>query len=100
MKKPHRQNLIKKERLYYLCDTRTVVGNCLMFWRKGAKGYSCDLNQAEVYTEKEAMSLHKGRETDVPMPKDLLDLLVKRHIDHQDIDRIIADQLETRKEFK
>jgi hypothetical protein len=90
--KNHRETLIKSERLYYLCDTRSVVGNCLSFWRKEGKGYSCDLNQAEVYTEAKAMRYHKDRETDVPMPKDLLDSLAHRHIDHQDIDRIVSDQ--------
>jgi hypothetical protein len=27
------------------------VGNCLLWWRKGGSGYTCDLSQAEKFDE-------------------------------------------------
>ena len=74
------------ERLYYLCDSRTIVGNCLQFWAKNGKGYTYDLDRAHVYTEEEALKMHKSRPSDVPYPKDIVDQFAKRHIDHQFLD--------------
>ena len=29
--------------------SKGYVGNCLLFWRKGGHGYSCDLREAEIF---------------------------------------------------
>jgi len=35
---------------YYIERSQSgFVGNCLLWWRKGGKGYTCDVNQAEVF---------------------------------------------------
>ena len=80
------RGVLKNERLYYLCDSRSVVGNCLMFWRKNGCGYTYNLDDCEVYPETKAFEMHKSRESDVPMPKDVVDKLAERHLDHQDYD--------------
>ena len=80
------RGVLKNERLYYLCDSRSITGNCLMFWRKNGCGYTYNLDDCEVYTKTEAFKRHKSRESDVPMPKDVVDMLAKRHLDHQDYD--------------
>lgn len=79
---------IKKERLYYMRDTRNTVGNCVMWWRKGNAGYTCDLNNAAVYEHTEAMHMHKSRNSDVPYPKDYIDGITTRHVDHQVLDHL------------
>ena len=39
---------------YYIQDKRSVVGNCVLWWRKGGAGYTCDVGEAEMFTEAEA----------------------------------------------
>jgi len=34
------------ENLYYIQDTRSVVGNCALWWRKDDQGYTCDIDDA------------------------------------------------------
>jgi len=74
---------LNPERLYYLRDARQVVGNCLLWWGKGRSGYTCNLDNAHLFTESEAYSQHKSRASDIPYPKDLIDGLAYRHVDHQ-----------------
>jgi|GEM_PF-6036135 len=33
------------------------VGNCLLFWKEGDNGYSCDISEARKFTRKEAREL-------------------------------------------
>lgn len=83
----HKRVIIDKERMYYLRDDRQVVGNCLLWWRKGRSGYTCNLDDAHIFTEKEAFAQHSSRETDRPYPKDYIDGIAYRHVDHQVVDK-------------
>lgn len=67
--------------MYYLVDLRGTVGNCASLWRAGGKGYTCDVNDAGLFTEEQALS---HRETDLPVPAELVEHLAIRHvrIDH------------------
>lgn len=69
---------------YFLQDTRTMVGNCMVFWRKGSRGYTTNLDDAETFTIEEALS---HRETDRPWSVDLMYELAKPRVDHQDLPR-------------
>ena len=80
--------------MYYLCDSRSIVGNCLQFWGLGGCGYTYNLDKAEVYSETLAMEMHKQRTTDMPYPKDVVDSLAQWHIDHQFLDHLIASEEE------
>lgn len=80
------RGVLKNERLYYLCDSRSIVGNCLQFWAKGGRGYTYNLDNCEVYPESVALAMHKERKSDYPMPKDVVDSLAQRHLDHQFFD--------------
>lgn len=82
------RKLLHPARLYYLRDTRTVVGNCLLWWRKGNSGYTCDLDDAAVFTEEDARAHYIFRNSDRPYPKDLIDTLAVRHVDHQVTDHL------------
>lgn len=85
---------INKEQLYYLCDYRNITGNCLMFWRKGkgCSGYTYNLDDAAIFTESDAMKIHKNRKTDVPYPKDIIDSISHPHVDHQDLYHLTQDE--------
>ncbi len=45
--------------LYYIQDTRTYVGNSVMWWRVGGNGYTSDLKYAW-----KVPATWRGRETD------------------------------------
>lgn len=65
---------------YYLQDSRSIVGNFLLFWVKDHKGYTTDIDQAHEFTLEEALS---HRDTDVPWPVDLCREVARLRVDHQ-----------------
>jgi len=69
--------------LYYMQDSRSYVGNDIMFWAKNGNGYTTDLRLAEVYTKEEAVSMHQSRSTDIPWPKDYIDAKTRPAVDMQ-----------------
>lgn len=78
------------EELYYLQDSRSYVGNDVLWWAKDGKGYTTDLSKAHVYTKTEAVGQHNCRETDIPWPKDYVDAKTRPAVDMQYIDRTEA----------
>lgn len=64
---------------FYLQDSRTDVGDGLMFWALGG-GYTTSLDKAELFTQEQACS---HRDTDIPWPKDYVDARAHLGIDHQ-----------------
>lgn len=68
---------------YYLQDSRSFVGNDMLFWAKNGQGYTTDLRKAHVYTKHEAVSQHQCRETDIPWPKDYIDSKTRPAVDTQ-----------------
>ena len=76
-----------KHNEYYLQDSRTLVGNCIMWWRKNRAGYTTKLELAHVFTREEAMEQHKSRKTDIPWPKAYVDEIAYRTVDIQNSER-------------
>ena len=62
-------------------------GNCLLFWRKGGHGYTCDLNDAEVWDESDPHFQSVAADTAkyTAWEKDYLDHASKHMVDHQDL---------------
>ncbi|MES2319957.1 MAG: hypothetical protein V4631_20955 [Pseudomonadota bacterium] len=58
---------------FYLQDSRSYVGNDLLFWSKDGKGYTTDVSKAQVYSREQALAQHQSRETDIPWPKAYID---------------------------
>ena len=69
------------EKLYYIQDTRSIVGNCPMFWKHNSCGYTSNLDEALVVSEKKALTF--DRETDVAWEYTYLNSLARRTIDVQ-----------------
>lgn len=63
----------KKEKQYYLQDSRGYAGNIIIWWGMGRRGYTSDLRKAHVFSEEEAISQNKCRATDIPWPKSYVD---------------------------
>ena len=72
---------------FYLQDSRSYVGNDMLFWAKNGNGYTTDLRLAHVYTKEEAVSQHQSRETDIPWPKDYIDAKTRPAVDMQHVKR-------------
>lgn len=75
---------MRKEEMYFIQDTRTMVGNCMLFWAKESKGYTTNIDEAGLYTLEEAIS---KRNTDRPWPASLIRKLAKPRVDFQDLPR-------------
>ena len=71
---------------FYLQDTRTMVGNDMMWWAKDGKGYTSDLNKAHVFTEEAANRHHKMRSSDLPWRKSYIDSKARPAVDFQYVD--------------
>jgi len=72
--------------LYYM-QTTGHVGNSLLWWRKGRHGYTCDIQQAHVFTREEALRQHECRPTeDFPWRKSYIDARLQHHVDSQLVD--------------
>lgn len=73
------------EQLYYVQDNRQYVGNCVLWWAKDHKGYTCDLDRAHVFTKDEMWRIcgSHGRGSDIPWRKDVIDKLIVHHVDAQ-----------------
>lgn len=72
---------------FYLQDSRTYVGNDVLWWAQDGKGYTTDLSRAHVYTREEALARHQARPTDIPWPKDYIDARTRPAVDMQHIRR-------------
>lgn len=68
---------------FYLQDTRTIVGNDMMWWAIDGKGYTSDLDKAHVFTWEDALERHKQSPHFKPWPKDYIDQRVRPACDIQ-----------------
>lgn len=63
--------------LYYVQDTRQIVGNCMSFWCPKGAGYTCELDQAGLYTGAQVAGM---RAEDRPWPRAYILANVVRHV--------------------
>ena len=73
--------------LFYLQDSRSYVGNDVLWWAKAGNGYTTDLSKAQVFTKDEAQQHHDARSTDIPWPKDYIDGKTRPAVDMQYLKR-------------
>ncbi len=78
------------DQLFYLQDSRSYVGNDVLWWAKDGKGYTTDLRKAHIYAKADAVAQHNMRETDIPWPKDYIDAKTRPAVDMQYIKRAEA----------
>ena len=70
------------EKLYYMQDARQYVGNSILWWAKKGRGYTTHIDDAHVFTIKEAKKM-SGRDTDVLWRKEYIDARISKHVDVQ-----------------
>lgn len=71
---------MEKEELYYIQDSRQIVGNCVLWWKPESKGYTTQIDETGLYTKDEADHIAKGRGTDKPWPKSIVDKYIVKHV--------------------
>jgi hypothetical protein len=76
--------------LFYLQDSRSYVGNDVLWWAKNGNGYTTDLRDAHTYTKEDAQAQHDARETDIPWPKEYIDAKTRPAVDMQYIKKTEA----------
>ncbi len=62
---------------FYVLDARSIVGNCCMWWCPNGKGYTCNLDDAGLYTREQVDNM---RGSDVAVPREVAERLAVRHV--------------------
>lgn len=76
--------------LFYLQDSRSYVGNDMLFLAKDGAGYTTDLSKAETYSRELVQSMHEIRPSDIPWPKAYIDAKTRPAVDMQYVNRTDA----------
>lgn len=71
---------------YIVRDSRSNVGTNMQFWCAGGKGYTTNINNAGRYSLDEATSMHKRRDSDIPMDFDVAFAMGNQRVDMQYLD--------------
>jgi len=69
--------------LYYVQDTRTILGNDLMWWAIDGKGYTSDLSRAEIWKREDAFRQCEMTTHFRPWPKQYIDKRTRPAVDCQ-----------------
>lgn len=68
------------EKLFYLQDLRQYLGNGIMWWAPGGKGYTSDIRNAEKMRATEAVKLVNLSDKYRAWPVDYIDNLLEAHV--------------------
>lgn len=71
--------------MFYIQENRRTVGNSATWWKKGDRGYTCHLEEAGQYTEKEMLDRTKSSE-DIGWPVELAESFATQQVDIQKMD--------------
>lgn len=86
--------------LFFLQDSRSLVGDNLMFWAIGGS-YTSDIGKAQPFSKANAIAQHRSRESDIPWPTEYIqarayaavDMQHLRHVDRNKRDVAFYRQL-------
>lgn len=71
---------------YYLQDGREYIGNCMLWWKAGNRGYTTSLEEAHVFSEQERCNT-AVRNSDIFWEKPYIDGLTAPTVDFQKVDQ-------------
>lgn len=76
------------DEMYYVQDSRSYVGNAVLWWAINGAGYVTDPKKAHKYTKSEIISdFGEGRETDIVWPAGHVESAVREFVDIQGLNR-------------
>jgi hypothetical protein len=69
----------------YYIQRQGYVGNCLLWWRKGGHGYTCNLDEAEIFSgDSESLAqITKDTQKFTAWDKEYIDSCAHRHVDSE-----------------
>lgn len=76
----HGEGKVPDQSLFYIRDKRQVVGNCALWWCPNGHGYTCNLDEAGLFTEEEARDITRNRDTDVAYRAEEVQKHAIRHV--------------------
>ncbi len=62
-----------EEKLYYIQDLRSYVGNAINWWAEGDRGYTCNIDKAAKKKQGEALKLVEGSDKYRAWPVEYID---------------------------
>lgn len=71
------------EEKYYVQNG--FIGNCMCFWAKNDKGYTCHLDNAETYTKEQALSRCRQENNEKAWPVSAIQSGASSMVDHQKV---------------
>lgn len=75
------------ESLYYVQDSRSYVGNDMLWWRVGGMGYTTNLNEAGQFTAEQALDMQHSRKKDIPWPVPYINSKARSAVDMQYVNK-------------
>lgn len=78
------EDCIELVEMFYIQDSRTYVGNNIIWWSKFG-GYTTDINEAEIFTRKEAFAQNESRDSDIPWSVKYINTKIRHVVDMQDV---------------
>lgn len=88
IKELNRKEIIKKlpkDKFFYVQDSRSYVGNAVLWWAKDGSGYVTDISKAHKYTWEEIQTFNP-RETDIIWESELAEKAIRSYVDSQYLD--------------
>ena len=84
----HKMYALSDGDMYYVQDSRSYVGNAVLWWGLGGSGYVTDLKRAQKYTKAEIISkFGDGRDTDIIWSANHVEGAVREYVDAQGLKR-------------
>lgn len=80
------------EKLFYVQDSRQMVGNCMSWWCPDGRGYTSEIGKAGLYP---LARIERMRDTDIPWPKEIVEEAVVRHVRADRIKRSVSLELKS-----
>lgn len=81
----HLLNSIQKDKIYYVQDNRSYVGNAVLWWGKNGNGYVTDLEKAHKFTYDELLKFNP-RSSDIVWDSEHVEKAVRNYVDGQYLD--------------
>lgn len=72
---------------FYIMDASAVSGELHLWWKPNRRGYTRRLDEAGVYSRREAEQIQKIRGTDVPYRKTMVDAAAYRVVFQHDLEK-------------
>lgn len=89
---------LETSNLYLIQDSRSYVGNCVLWWGPNRCGYTTDITEAGLYSKEEAEQQHRERATDIPRKHSDVVPLARLSVDMQRLPKVTRKRAAKRRQ--